>query len=171
MRSFGWVVTLALGLMMVAGTAQAQDAQRCPQTLPAPVTAKRDAIIAAAKAADFTALRKLMAKEFIFSFGGDTDPIAYWRQLGKEGTDIPRFIAAVFAMGCAREPNSGDFIFPVAAEIDWPKLTAAEKQAMQALYGSSIDDWYVEGREKGYYVGWRGVIEKSGAWRVFVAGD
>ncbi len=164
---------LLIGMLVAfALPAQAQPVKRCPAQLPAPVAAKRDAIVIAAKAKDWPALRKLTGPgEFVFSFGGDTDAIAYWQDLAKQGTDIPRYLASIFAMGCVVVPETGAYLFPVAGEIEWKNLTAAEKQAMEALYGKEIDEWYVEGRAKGYYIGWRGVIEKTGAWSAFVAGD
>lgn len=164
---------LLIGVLVgIALPAQAQQVKRCPAQLPAPVEAKRDAIVAAAKAKDWPALRKLTGPgEFVFSFGGDADPIIYWQDLAKQGTDISRTMASIFAMGCVVVPETGAYLFPVAGEIEWKNLTAAEKQAMEALYGKEIDEWYVEGRARGYYIGWRGVIEKSGAWSAFVAGD
>lgn len=166
-------LVLLIGVMLAfALPAAAQQVKRCPAQLPAPVAAKRDAIIVAAKAKDWPTLQKLIGPgEFTFSFGDDSDAIAYWRDLAKQGTDIPRYMASIFAMGCVVMADTGAYLFPTAGEIDWKNLTAPEKQAMEALYGKEIDQWYVEGRAKGYYVGWRGVIEKSGAWSAFVAGD
>lgn len=164
---------LLIGVLLAfALPAQAQQVKRCPAQLPAPVAAKRDAIVAAAKAKDWPALQKQIGPgEFVFSFGGDADAIAYWQDLVKQGTDIPRYLASIFAMGCVVVADTGAYLFPVAGEIEWKNLTAPEKKAMEALYGKEIDEWYVEGRAKGYYVGWRGVIEKTGAWSAFVAGD
>ncbi|MGE0151987.1 MAG: hypothetical protein AB7R90_05170 [Reyranellaceae bacterium] len=164
---------LATGMLaLFAATAQAQEPRRCPAQLPAPVAAKRDAIVAAAKARDWATLQKLTGPgEFAFSFGDDTDAIAYWRQAAAAGTDVLRMMQAVFAMGCVTVTNTRGYFFPPAAEIEWKRLNAAERKAMEALYGKAIDEWYVEGRAKGYYVGWRGVIEPDGAWSAFVAGD
>jgi hypothetical protein len=158
---------------LILAIALPAQAQRCPQPLPAPVAAKRDAIIAAAKARDFAALKRLIGPgEFTFSFGDDAgDPTAYWQDSIKQGIDVPHYIAAIFAMRCGVMVESGAFIFPISATMDWKDLTPAEKKEMEALYGKDIDQWFLEGRVKGYYVGWRGVIEKNGAWTSFVAGD
>ncbi len=162
----------AATILMLTGTASAQEIRRCPAQLPAPVAGKRDAIIAAAQARDWTALQQLAGPgEFTYSFGEEGDAVAYWRQSVQEGIDIPRLLARVFAMGCAVAADTGSYFFPAAAEIEWRKLTAPERKALQDLYGARLDDWYMEGRENGYYVGWRGVIEKDGAWSAFVAGD
>ena len=166
-------VLLALSLLLLADAAWAQTVQRCPAQLPAPVAAKRDAIIAAAKARDLPALKRLIRPgEFTFSFGDDgADPTAYWRDSIKQGIDVPHYMAAIFAMRCGVMVDSGVFLFPISAAMDWKHLTPAEKKEMEALYGKDIDQWFVEGRDKGYSVGWRGVIEKNGAWSAFVAGD
>ena len=50
-------------------------------------------------------------------------------------------------------------------------LTPIEKAEIEALHGRDIDQWFLEGRDKGYYVGWRGVIGRNGAWTSFVSGD
>ena len=166
------ILAWGMVLTLLPGVALAQAVKRCPAQLPAPVAAKRDAIVTAAKAKDWPALQKLIGPgEFVFSFGGDSDAIAYWQDLVKQGTDIPRYLVSIFAMGCVVTADTGAYLFPAAGEIEWKNLTAAEKQAMLTLYGKEIDEWYVEGRAKGYYIGWRGVIEKSGAWSAFVAGD
>lgn len=41
-----------------------------------------------------------------------------------------------------------------------------------ALYqGMDIESYYMDGPENGYYVGWRLVIDESGRWTYFIAGD
>lgn len=167
------ILRLSLWAVLLMLVALPASAQRCPEKLPAAVEAKRQAIIAAAKVRDLPALAKLTGPgEFTFSFGDDPgDPLAYWQQSAKEKIDIAHYIAAIFAMGCAVMVESGGYIFPISSAMDWKNLTAAEKKEMEALYGRDIDQWFVEGRDKGYYVGWRGVIEKNGAWTSFVAGD
>ena len=164
----------ALFLALAFGPPSAAAAERCSGQLPAAVAAKRDAIAAAAQARDWEALKRQIGPgEFIYSFGDDSDAIAYWRQSVGEGIDIPDLIASVLAMRCAitRERGQTTYWWPSATEFDWKALTPAEKRALEALYGAKIDDWYMEGRAAGYYVGWRLSIEASGAWSAFVAGD
>jgi hypothetical protein len=165
---------LALAMLLLADAAWAQNVQRCPAQLPAPVAAKRDAIIAAAKARDWNALKGLIGPgEFTFSFGDDSDAIAFWRELGKQGTDIPKTMVAVLSMPCVvtLEDAKREYWWPSAVEFAWKDLNAAEKKALQDLYGAKIDEWWLEGRDKGYYVGWRAGIDAKGAWTAFVAGD
>ena len=160
--------------MMAALPAQAQ-VQRCPDKLPAAVEARRAAIVKAATSRDWAALERLIGPgEFVYSFGDAGDPIGYWRDSVKQGTDIPRYLAAIFSMPCALslEEDRPQYWWPAATEFEWKDLTAAEQAALDALYDGKVDEWYIEGRATGYYVGWRGSIEKrNGAWSSFVAGD
>ena len=159
--------------MVLALPAQAQ-VSRCPEKLPAAVEARRAAIVAAATARDWAVLKRLIGPgEFVYSFGDAGDPIGYWQDSLRQGTDIPRAMAAIFAMPCIVYAERGrrEYWWPAAAEIEWQALNAREKAAMQGFYGKSIDEWYVEGRARGYYVGWRGSITPDGAWTSFVAGD
>ncbi|MGE0155281.1 MAG: hypothetical protein AB7R90_21890 [Reyranellaceae bacterium] len=164
-----------VGLAFIAATMSAQaQVQRCPDKLPPAVAAKRDAIVQAATAKDWAALKRLTAPDdFVYSFGDAGDPVGYWQDSLKQGTDIAQAMAAIYAMPCVVYSEAGrrEYLWPSAAELDWKALNAREKAALQAFYGASIDQWYVEGRAKGYYVGWRGSITQEGAWTSFVAGD
>ncbi len=151
--------------------AAAEDTQRCPAQLPPAVAAKRAAILAAAKARDFDALKKLASTvEFTFTYGDDEDPVAFWKELSKHGVDIPKMLTAILSMNCVVS-DGPSYTWPSAAMIDWKKLQPDEQKALTALYGSKIDENWVEGRNKCYYVGWRVSIEPDGSWSSFVAGD
>lgn len=151
--------------------AAAEDAKRCPAQLPAPVAAKRTALLAAAKTRDFEALKKLASTvEFTFTYGDDQDPVAFWKAMGKSGVDIPKILTAILNMNCVIG-DGPSYVWPSAALIDWKKLPPDEQKALNALYGSKIDESWLEGRNKGYYVGWRITIEPDGSWSSFVAGD
>lgn len=163
-----------LALALVAGprlAAQAAEGERCAGTLPAAVAAKRAAILAAAQKKDLVALQKLASPvDFTFSYGDDSDAAAYWRSLAKQGVDIARIAVSLLDMNCVM--GEGDsYVWPSAAMIDWAKLNAEEQKALVALYGRKIDEYWLEGRNKGYYVGWRISIEPDGSWSSFVAGD
>ncbi|MGE0661133.1 MAG: hypothetical protein AB7F36_15445 [Reyranellaceae bacterium] len=173
MRLIGGAVLALLAATMAAQAARAQ-VQRCPDKLPPAVAAKRDAIVQAATAKDWAALKRLTAPDdFVYSFGDAGDPIGYWQDSLKQGTDVAQAMAAIFAMPCVVYSEAGrrEYLWPSAAELDWKALNAREKAVLQAFYGASIDEWYIEGRAKGYYVGWRGSITQEGAWTSFVAGD
>lgn len=166
---------LAAALALAAGAAQAQQVTRCPEQLPQAVAEKRAAIVAAAQARDFTALKKLIpAADFTYSFGDGADAIAYWRSAARENIDIPKLMVAVFEMRCTYSKGGsegGFYTWPSASDIEWAKLDAQERTALERLYGRKIDEYWIEGRARGYYVGWRGSIDDQGVWRSFVAGD
>lgn len=167
--------TLTLLGLILAGAwalnAQAAEGERCSGPLPPAIAAKRSAILAAAQKKDLAALHKLASPvEFTFSYGDDSDAVAYWRGLAKDGVDIGHIASAILGMGCVMG-EGGSYVWPSAAMIDWAQLSAAEQKALVALYGRKIDEYWLEGRNKGYYVGWRITIEPDGSWSSFVAGD
>ena len=91
-----------VGLAFIAATMSAQaQVQRCPDKLPPAVAEKRDAIVQAAQAKDWAALKRLSASDdFVYSFGDSGDPIGYWQDSLKQGTDVPQ------AMVAPRTPRS-----------------------------------------------------------------
>jgi len=161
-------------VLLVAVTAPAMAAEtfeRCPAQLPQAVADKRAALLAAAKKNDLVALKALASTvEFTFSFGDAEDPLVLWRELAKHGTDVSKILIAILSMNCV-VGEGPSYVWPSAALIDWAKLTADEQKALLALYGKKIDENWLEGRSKGYYVGWRVTIEPDGSWSSFVAGD
>ena len=160
---------LVLALLLLPGIAMAQ---RCPDQLPAPVTAKRDAIVAAAKARDWTALKGLMGPGYFMSANPNhDDPIAHWQLLTKDGTDVPAALAAIFSMRCGITVESNASIFPIASAMGWRYLKKREKKALQKFYGDRLETQFVGGRDNGHYIGWRGVIEKDGRWSAFLMGN
>lgn len=167
-------LALALALVCLGAAAQAQEIVRCG-ALPAAVAATRDAIAAAADAGDLAALAALAdPDDFTYSFGGDSDPVAYWQSmLAEEGTDIAAMIVGVLDAGCTQEGDGteGFFVWPAAAMLDYPDLGDDEIAALQTLYGGDLESWYIEGFDVGYYVGWRLYIAADGRWTAFVAGD
>jgi len=164
---------LALALIVaVAAPAAAETFERCPAQLPPAVADKRAAILAAAKKGDLMALKGLVSStEFVFSYATEAeDPVVLWRELIKHGTDVAKILVAVLSMNCV-VGEGPSYVWPSAALIDWAKLTADEQKALLALYGKKLDENWLEGRSKGYYVGWRVTIEPDGSWSSFVAGD
>lgn len=162
-------------LSMVGAAASAQEVTRCPQPLPQVVAQKRDAILAAARARDYAGLKNLIPDgEFVYSFGEGSDAIGYWRKSAKDNVDIAKLMVAIFEMRCTYSKGGGEgnfYNWPSAADIEWAKLDAQERAALERLYGKTIDQYWLEGRARGYYVGWRGAIDEQGRWRSFVAGD
>jgi len=170
------VLALAAALPETA-TAQAsgEKAVRCPATLPAPVAARQRGILAAARAGDYAALRREVTapNRFQADFDVPRDPAAAWQEARKQGIDIIGAVAAIFAMPCSVLKAEGTTLynFPSALDFPWAELTPAERAPLERFYGAKIDQQWLEGRIKGYYVGWRGIIEADGTWTAFVAGD
>jgi hypothetical protein len=168
---------LALGIgIPTAGAQTRADAQvmRCPAQLPAPIAAKRDAIREAGSRRDWPALGKLAGPGFQWGGYEDGDPVPSWRSAADRGEDPSVPLLSILDMTCV-VIRGGDgktvYTWPSAAGLDWKALSAAEKSALQALYGARIDQYWLEGRNKGYYVGWSVGIDPRGAWKSFTIGD
>ncbi len=150
-----------------------EEAERCG-AMPAAVIAKRDSLRAAAAANDYQAMANLAdSSEFVYSFGDVGDPATYWQSLKAEGIDIPQIVVALLDMPCAKLTyDSGtEFVWPSANEIPYGQLTPNEIDSLQAIYNGKLEENYLEGTEKGYYVGWRLFIAEDGRWTTLVAGD
>jgi hypothetical protein len=180
MKAFLCLAALLVSLAAPSGAgalAQAKEpeAQRCPATLPAPVAARHRAILAAARAGDYQALRRQVTdlENFEAVIGDGGDPLPIWQEAQRRGQSIARAMAAIFAMPCSVVRVDGKTLYswPSASDFPWPALTPPERAALQAFYGAKIDENWLEGREKGYYVGWRGHIDGDGTWLAFIIGD
>jgi hypothetical protein len=166
---------LSAALLWSTSVACAQDeAGRCG-ALPPAVAEKRAALRAAAEAGDYAALGRLADdSEFLYSFGdGGGDPVPYWRELEGMGTNIPDIVVRLLDMPCVelRYDALTEYVWPSANEIPYAELTPEEAAALDALYGPKLAEYYVDGPEAGYYVGWRLFIAEDGRWTALVAGD
>jgi len=169
LAAIGILVGLAISLPCEAQ----EEAERCSY-LPSAVKEKHDALRAAAAANDIQTMAKLADdSEFIFSFGDDSDPAAYWRSLKADGIDIPQIVVALLDMPCAKLTyDSGtEFVWPSANEIPYGELMPDEIDSLQAIYNGKLEENYLDGTENGYYVGWRLFIAEDGRWTTLVAGD
>ncbi len=137
--------------------------------LPARVAETRDAILTAARARDFRALGALIPDEgFTFSFGGETDPIAYWRRLESEGHEP--VIGDILPMVLDTEPgfDRGVFVWPAQAAEDPAEWTQQDIEALIAIHAEEDVRSF---QQAGTYLGWRVGIRRDGTWVFFVAGD
>jgi hypothetical protein len=140
-----------------------------PQEIPEAVLDTRQAILDAAQALDWGALRELIPdRGFTFSFGGHRDPIQYWRELESEG-HVP-VLGDILPTVLGTEPgrSRGVYIWPSqAAEdpADW------DEQDLEALRQIHTEEDIRSFQEIGLYVGWRVGIDRDGTWVFFVAGD
>jgi hypothetical protein len=176
LRVFALLATLTapFGASALA-QAKEPEPQRCPATLPAPVAARHSAILTAARAGDYQALRRQVTdvENFEAVIGDGGDPLPIWQEAQRRGQNIARAMAAIFAMPCSVMRIEGKTLYswPSASDFPWSALTPPERAALQAFYGAKIDENWLEGREKGYYVGWRGHIDSDGTWLAFIIGD
>ncbi|MGH2655304.1 MAG: hypothetical protein ACRDIZ_01155 [Actinomycetota bacterium] len=137
--------------------------------IPARVAETRDAILAAAQARDFPALRALIPDEgFTFSFGGETDPITYWKRLESEGHEP--VIGDILPMVLDTEPgfDRGVFVWPAQAAEDPAEWDEQDIEALTAIHAEEDVRSF---QDAGLYLGWRVGIERDGTWVFFVAGD
>jgi uncharacterized protein YceK len=132
--------------------------------LPEPVLRTHTALVEAARAGDYEALRPLIPAEFSYTFGGPVEggPIAYWRQIEAEGGESPletldRILALPYTL------FRGTYIWPFAYDKQPGELTSYERR----LLGDLGDDF---GAGSGY-LGWRAGIAPDGTWSFFIAGD
>lgn len=144
--------------------------------LPAPVRKMRDWIVQAAKTGDlnsFTAILKRNKATLSFSFGDETDPIAYWRQSSADGTgrDILAHMVQVFSSGFVRlDPGTENeaYIWPYHFSYPLDQLTPAQEVELYQLITPEDRKGMIDA---GGYIGFRGGISADGAWQFFVAGD
>jgi hypothetical protein len=152
----------------VAGGSQGRSSELEP-ALPSPVARTRDAILAATQARDFEALRALIPEEgFTFSFGGDTDPIAYWRRL-ENRAHVP-VIGDILPMVLGTVParQQGTYIWPAPAAEDPADWDEGDLEVLRLLHSEEDIRLF---QEAGLYTGWRAGIDRDGTWVFFVSGD
>jgi hypothetical protein len=152
----------------LAGGSEASTSELEP-ALPSPVARTRDQILDAAQARDFEALRALIPEEgFIFSFGGDTDPIAYWKRLESEG-HVP-VIGDILptVLGTVPARHQGTYVWPAPAAEDPADWDGADLEVLRQIH-ADLDIRLFQ--EAGLYTGWRAGIDRDGTWVFFVSGD
>lgn len=151
----------------VAGGAEA-GASEPELALPRPVMDMRNAIRDAASLRDLGPLRSLIPGEgFTFTFGGEADPIRYWKRLESEGVPI---FDHIFPAVLESEPgfDRGVFVWPAQALEDPAKWDAADIEALRRIHTETEIRSFPDA---GTYLGWRLGIDEDGTWVFFVAGD
>lgn len=170
------LIAACMCVMVADATAQAPAdvTMRCPPDMPTVVAGKRQLIREAATRRDWPALGLLAGRGFQWDGYEEGDPVPAWRDAAARGQDPARPLLAVLDMPCVvirAADGTTTYVWPSAVGIDWKALDAGEKAALQAFYGARIDQYWVEGRGKGYYVGWSVGIDARGAWKSFTIGD
>lgn len=131
--------------------------------LPEPVAETHAALLSAAEAGDYEALRPLLPSEFSYTFGGPFrgGPIAYWRRVEAESGERPiRILARILRMPYTL--SRGTYVWPFAYDKQPNELSAYERRL--------LGDLATFGAGSGY-LGWRTGIEPDGTWAFFIAGD
>ena len=152
------------------------EVMRDLSSLPEPVRATRERILAAAKSGDPTKVAEVM-KSFdpvpMFSLGGDSDPAAYWKSSypDSDGLEALAILGEVLESpfvlldkGTAQEM----YVWPYFFGLPLAKLTPEQKVELFRLITGS--DWK-EMQEFGAYIFYRVGIAPNGSWQFFVAGD
>jgi hypothetical protein len=145
--------------------------------LPAPVAAKRAALIEAAASGDIEALRPIFEAEPsppTVSFGGPEDAVAYLKAESKdgEGVEILAILLDLLEAPYAAQDN-GDG----TASYVWPYLAAMEGLSdvgpADRVQGIRIAgyDHFKEIQDFGPWYWWRVFIGEHGDLQAFVAGD
>ena len=137
--------------------------------LPEAVAKTRDALLEAAEAGDYEALRPLVPDTgFEYTFGSPVPggPIAYWQELERTTDEEPlASLANVLRMPYTL--SRGLYFWPFAYDVaSVDDLTAHERELLAPL--GPLESVFVEGTG---YLGWRAGIRPDGAWVFFVAGD
>ena len=137
-------------------------------------------IVAAARRCDYATLVRLgneRGRGLAFSFGGTTDPAAYWRMLERSGPRPKPMEALVKVLSLAYVPVGPDARAVPRARATlyaWPRAhrlnpSLRDWQALRVLYTQAQINAM---RRSGIgYFGWRVGIRPSGDWLYFLAGD
>jgi hypothetical protein len=135
------------------------------EALPAEVATTRAALLAAARATDWDAIGALIPTDvlFTFSYGGETDAVAYYEGLEE---DVAARIVALLEGSFAQ-------LGPI---VVWPELHARTPFALDAQERAELAEEYgadevAAWEQGGAYLGWRLGITDEGSWIFLVRGD
>ncbi len=135
--------------------------------LPSAVARTRQALIDAATACDYRALRRLANRDGLeISFDGDVVPPTQWRDREAEGLAILRPLAGLLGLSYAREGQS--FTWPIAVEWAFADVgDEPDRSALAEVVGEAGIYGWADG---GGYEGWRTTIADDGHWAAFLLG-
>jgi hypothetical protein len=148
--------------------------EEAPQgDLPALVVAMRADLLGASTACDFALLGAMAETNGTsFTFGGGSNPAAYWRDLEANGeTPLANMVQLFNLEPALFDVGEGNvfYVWPaVYALPDWSDATEAQRQELAGIFGlDQLAGW----DSFGGYVGYRVGITTDGRWSFFVAGD
>lgn len=168
--------TLFVSPAVFAAEKRAPGIHAATEELPEPVREMRAAILDAARTGEVEMLRPVLESNELMptvSFGGDEDPIAYWKQISGDGRgrEIMAAMAEILEMPFARiNVGAADemYVWPYLAEMPLERLTPAQQVD---LYRLVSPDEAKTMAEFGGYIHYRLGIGPDGTWHYFVAGD
>jgi hypothetical protein len=155
---------------------KAPEIQRDLSMLPAPVARIREQILEAAKSGDIERLRPILEANGVtptFSFGGDADPIAFWKEASGdgEGREIMAILIEILESGFVHSgagTKDEIYIWPYFVDMPLDKLTPEQEVELYELVtAQDVKDM----REFGAYIFYRAGFTPDGQWQFFVAGD
>lgn len=176
MRHVRPVLLAALMLWAPGGHAQDRAVSNDLAALPAPVAATRDALLAAARAADLQALQDVVdAQDTPIQLGfGGAETVAQFAEGNSQTGDSLDVLADLVAIleSPYAEVDDGEggsfYIWPYLAGGELTDLSDADKVvAYQLVDPDSLTDFI----EYGGWLSYRTIIDDSGAWQAWVAGD
>ena len=136
----------------------------------------RDAMLEAAYSGDLEQLRTVLESNElkpVFSYGKDTDPIAFWKRISGdgEGREVLAALTEVLEAGFVRlEPGTPRelYVWPYFHVLD-PKALTPEQQVelLRMVSPKELEAM----RQEGSYLHYRVGIGPDGTWHYFVRGD
>jgi hypothetical protein len=162
-------------LGMFAERLQAAFADRAssPADLPAAVQRTYDALLAAAHAFDYEAVRQLIPDNGLsFCFCRETNAIGYWK---RDGFRPLLTIDALLRTtpGVVQGKDGPIYAWPAVATLtveQFRHLTPEQRADLQSIY-KDPDAVVRQAIAAGGYIGWRLGIAADGTWVFFLAGD
>jgi len=144
--------------------------------LPESVKIMRDRILEAARSGDIEALHPVLEMNELkptVSFGGASDPVAYWKQTSGDGhgREIMAIMSEILEMPFTRTDagtSNEMYVWPYLAVLPPGKLTPAQQVDLYRLMSPEEAKTM---KEAGDYIHYRLGIGRDGTWHYFVAGD
>ncbi len=167
---------LPLALQSEAAPKRKPEIHTDLSVLPERVKDMRDRILNAARSGDITALHPVVEMNELkptISFGGDIDPIAYWKKTSGDGQgrSIMAIMIEILEMPFARTDagtSNEIYVWPYLAVLPPDKLTPAQQVDLYRLMTASDAKTM---RDFGSYIHYRLGLGPDGTWHFFVAGD
>ena len=145
------------------------------EALPQAVADLRRNLLEAARTGEIENLAPFLPADddFVISFGGDVDPIPYWKEMSGdgEGVEVLSILIEILNTGYAvTEGENGEdlYIWPYFSALSFDELTRAQLvELYKIITPADMEDM----RAFGGYIFYRLGISESGKWQYFVAGD